>query len=33
MIGILHHCLQTKTLYNEHTAFPNTDTTTPAAAA
>ena len=33
MIGILHHCLETRTRYHENTAFPNTDTTTPAAAA
>jgi transposase len=33
MIGILHHCLQTKTLYNEHNAFPITDTSNSAAAA
>jgi transposase len=36
LIGILYHCLQTRTLYNEKAAFPppNTDeTTSPAAAA
>jgi hypothetical protein len=33
MIGILHHCLETKTRDDENTAFPTTDTTTPAAAA
>lgn len=33
MIGILHHCLETRTRYDENTAFPNTDTTTPAATA
>ena len=33
MIGILHHCLETRKRYDENTAFPKTDTTTPAAAA
>jgi transposase len=31
MIGILHHCLDTRTRYDENTAFPNTDTTATAA--
>jgi len=33
MIGILHHCLQTKTIYDENTAFPTPDADETAAAA
>jgi hypothetical protein len=33
MIGILHHCLVTKTKYDEHTAFPTADLNSSAAAA
>jgi hypothetical protein len=33
MIGILRHCLETRTRHKENSTFPTTDTTTPAAAA
>jgi hypothetical protein len=29
MIGILHHCLTTRTLYDEHLAFPAPEPTAP----
>jgi hypothetical protein len=33
MIGILHHCLATRTKYDEHAAFPTTEPNPSAAAA